>query len=236
MKTILALSRSDFYSTFRDPVFRGLLFFPLMAFALVRWIYPLIVTEYPPLEPYSQVILMWACLQTATMFGFLYGFLMLEEKEERVWQVIRILPVSGFTLIFSRLLLGLLISVLVNFLLLHYGRILDVGLLEELMLAFLYSLAAPIIALFIAAFSANRIEGLAQMKILNLLLVIPALIYFFPYKALHVFALLPTYWSFRALEYAGAGIEFVLFFTSGVAFHLAVILLLIRKLSRLVPD
>jgi hypothetical protein len=232
MNYIFALSLSDLRSTFRDPIFKVLLFFPLVSFALVRWGLPVILREFPIVEIYTQVILMWACLQSATMFGFIYGFLFLEEKEENIWQMIRILPVSGLQLVFSRLLIGLSISTLVNFCLIHYGQIIQIPLIKEVLLSFHFSLAAPFIALLLGAFAQNRIEGLAQMKIINILLILPAIMYFVPSPWVHLAAIVPTYWSYRSLEFAQEKGQFWLYLIAGLGVYLVSVLLLTRKLMQ----
>ncbi|MDO1447730.1 hypothetical protein Q0590_15775 [Rhodocytophaga aerolata] len=231
MNYLISLSISDLRSTFRDPVFKVLLFFPFMSFTLIRWGLPAILNNFPVIQPYSQVILMWACLQSAIMFGFIYGFLFLEEKEENIWQVIRILPVKPLNLVLSRMLFGLGISSLVNFFLLHYGQIVSLTLVKEWLLAFQFSLAAPLIALLLGAFSQNRIEGLAQMKIINLLLILPALIYFVPSPWMHLAAVIPTYWSYRSLEMAENTPQFLLYLSSGFALYMVAIFLLNRKMA-----
>jgi fluoroquinolone transport system permease protein len=232
MNHFLTLSFSDFRATFRDPIFKGLLAFPFIAFALIRWVLPIIVASFPIVKDYQTVILMWACLQSAIMFGFIYGFLFLEEKEENIWQVLQILPVSTIKLVFSRLFLGLLVSTIVNFCMLRFGDILSLSLFKEILLAFQFSLAAPLIALTIAALAKNRIEGLAQMKVVNLLLILPAFIYFFPYQLLHITAIIPTYWAFKSLEAANTGDGFAITFLTGSIYFLIIILFLNQKLGR----
>ncbi|GAA4403992.1 hypothetical protein GCM10023187_20620 [Nibrella viscosa] len=233
MKSFLTLSVTDFRS-----IFRGILAFPFVCFIIVRWGIPLIIEQFPILIPYQPVILMWGCLQSATMFGFIYGFLLLEEKEENVWQVIRVLPVSGLTLTFSRLLVGLLVSALVNFTLIHWGHIVQLSTVTELLLALQFGLGAPLIALWLGAMAQNRIEGLAQMKILNLLLISPGLIYFIYHPAAHLTGLVPTYWSFRSMETGvastGTGLAgpFLLYYSLGCSFYALVLYLLNRKLQR----
>ena len=220
MKTLLLLSRQDFTTTFRDPIFKGLLVFPLLAFALVKWVLPAVVAYYPPLEPYQPVILMWACLQSATMFGFIYGFLFLDEKEEHVFQVLRVVPVSTFRLLASRLLVGYFVSTVVNFLLLRFSGVVRLPLGQEVGLAAHFSLMAPLLALVLGSFAKNKVEGMAQMKIVNLLFVLPGLIYVLPQPFLHLLALVPTYWSFRSLKAAAAGESgFFLFYVGGLLYY-----------------
>lgn len=226
MKTLIALSKQDFLSTFRDPIFRLLLIMPVAAFAVLRWGWPIAVAKFPAAEPYGSLILMFSCMQAATMFGFIYGFLFLEEKEENVFQVFRIIPYSILSLISIRLILGMVISTIINYLLIHWGGIASLPFWQEILISILYSLMAPWMALLVGAFSANKIQGLAQMKIINLFLNLPALIYLLPYKVLHIFAVIPTYWSFRALEAGIEGGNFMLFFSIGLLFYLGTIALL----------
>lgn len=232
MRTLLTLSYSDLCSTFREPIFRLLIFFPFFSFAIIRWGYPAILNLYPPIEPYSQVILMWACLQSATLFGFIYGFIFLEEKEENIWQAIQVLPISGFNLVTSRLLVGILISTLVNFTLIHWGGIEHFEIWKEIIVALHFSFTAPLIALYIGAFARNKIEGLAQIKVINILVLIPAVIYFIPYKITFVSAIIPTFWSFRSLELANGSLpKFGIHLIVGTLWYLMVFYLLHRRLK-----
>lgn len=236
MDKIILLSISDFKATFRDAMFKILLFFPFASFALIRWVLPFIEERYPEIGSYKQVVLMWACLQSATMFGFIYGFIFLEEKEQNIWQVIRVTPVGSLKVIFSRLLVGIMVSFFVNLCLLRFGNIVHLSFLTEIILALHFSLAAPLIALALGAFAKNRIEGLAQMKIINLLLIAPALIYFLPSKWAHITALIPTYWSNRALETADNNQNFFIFSVTGLVLYILAVLLLNRKMYRAIES
>ncbi len=212
MKQVLTLIRHDLNSTFRDPLFKGLLFFPFVCFALVRWVFPLLITEYPVLQEYQMVLVMWATLQSATMFGFIYGFLFLEEKEEQLLPVLRILPVSTSYLVFIRQTVAVLISTLVNFCILHYGGFTSASWWFDLLVSFQMGLLAPVITLALTVFAKTRVEGLAQMKIINLIFIAPGLIYFVPGTWMHLLALIPSYWSFRSIEYGVPGLTLLIGF------------------------
>lgn len=236
MKFFLSLSLNDLRSTFRDPVFKALLFFPFISYGVIAWGLPAVIHRWPEVQEYSDIILMWACMQSSTMFGFIYGFLFLEEKEENIREVLRVVPVSGIFLVFSRLLIGMGISFLVSLILFQFGGVVQLPFIKEILLSLLYSLSAPLITLLLAAFARNRIEGMAQMKIVNFFLMLPGLIYFLPYKALHLTALAPTYWSFRATEMAiNRSPSFILYFSAGLLLHLGIIFYLNRRLEKEVP-
>lgn len=232
MNYLLTLSRNDFRITFRDPIFRVLLVFPLIAFALIRFVYPWIATRFPEVTDYGHVVLMWACMQTATMFGFIYGFLFLEEKDEQVDAVVRVLPVSMFRLLTGRLAMGYSFSVLTSFLILQFGKIAVLHPLHSLLIAAQYGLIGPLLALYLGLAAKNKIEGMAQMKLANLVLNVPILIYFLPYKVTHVTAAAPTYWSFRSLEAALSGSGFWVYFAVGCIFYTVLILWMLGRMER----
>jgi fluoroquinolone transport system permease protein len=102
----------------------------------------------------------------------------------------------------------------------------------EVLLSLQFSLVAPLLALSLGAFAANKIEGLAQMKIFNLLLILPGLIYFLPFPLLHLLALIPTYWSFRTLEHANHPGPFFAYFAAGSLVYMAFLLLLNRRMEK----
>nr|WKN39677.1 hypothetical protein K4G66_13345 [Tunicatimonas sp. TK19036] len=232
MNKLLLISQNDFRITFRDPMLKGLLFFPLVALAIVKFLVPYLSEQYPVFEPYHSVILMWSCMQAATMFGFINGFLFLEEKDENVFSALRVSPIKAGTFVLLRLAAGVIISIIVNLLLLLLGGLVDIPFGPALLLAIQYSLIAPLLALMTATFAKNKMEGLAQFKIFNLLLNLPILRYFLDVKALEGFAVVPTYWSFRSLEAVATGGNFWLFYTLGLLVYGLVLLALARLFEK----
>lgn len=232
MKQLLLISRNDFRITFRDPMLKGLLFFPLVALAIIKFLVPYLSEQYPVIEPYQPVILMWACMQTATMFGFISGFLFLEEKDENVFTALRVAPIRAETFVVLRLAAGVVISIAVNLLLLLVGDLVDVPIGPALLLAGQYSLIAPLLALMTATFARNKMEGLAQFKIYNLLLNLPILRYFLDLKALEALAVIPTYWSFRSLESVATTGGVGWFYLVGLLVYGIVLFLLARRFEQ----
>ncbi|MGB3779636.1 MAG: hypothetical protein WA960_14845 [Tunicatimonas sp.] len=215
MSRILTLSANDFRMVFRDPMLRIFLFMPLLVLALVIWVVPLLFAAYPAARDYDYVILMLAGMQTSTMFGFINGFVFLEEKDEQVFSALRVLPVSAGMLVGVRMLLGFAIAALVNVALLRLTPWVEVGWGQTLLLATQYALLAPLLALLVATFAQNKVEGLAQFKLYNFMLNLPALIYFLPNSFLHALAVIPTYWTFRSVEALHGGGDFWFFFGGG---------------------
>lgn len=232
MNRILILSANDFRMVFRDPLLRIFLFMPLLIFAVVKWVLPMVFSLFPVIQAYDYVIMMWACMQASTMFGFISGFIFLEEKDENVFSALRVTPVTASMLITFRMILGVAISVLINWLLLEFGGILNAHQWQVVLVSFQYGVLAPILALLLAVFAKNKVEGLAQFKIYNLVINLPILIYFLDFKSLHSLAFIPTYWSFRCIEAMAVGGNFTIFFLIGLCLYFLYLAVLIRIFER----
>ena len=232
MNRILTLSANDFRMVFRDPMLRIFLFLPLLILAMVVWIIPAIFVAYPFLQDYDYIILMWACMQASTMFGFINGFVFLEEKDEQVFAALRVMPINAGTLIGVRMLVGTTIAFVTNVLLLSFAPWIALNAAQLLLIAFQYALLAPLLALLVATFAQNKVEGLAQFKIYNFIVNVPILMYFLPTKALHALAVVPTYWTFRSMEAVHQGQSFFLFFGVGMLWYAVVLGILVRIFER----
>ena len=118
MNRLLLLGANDFRMVFRDPMLRLFLFLPLLIVGMIGWMLPLVFDRFPVVGDYGYVILMWACMQTATMFGFINGFVFLEEKDDGVFTALRVMPVSAPMLLGFRMGLGVVMTTAVNLILL----------------------------------------------------------------------------------------------------------------------
>lgn len=232
MNRLLVLSVNDFRMVFRDPMLRIFLFLPLLIVAVVVWGLPMVFSAYPAVQAYDYVILMWAGMQASTMFGFINGFVFLEEKDEQVFAALRVMPVAASTLLSVRMLLGVSITFAVNVAIFSLNAWLPMSGTQIALTSFQYALLAPVLTLALATFAQNKVEGLAQFKVYNFVAMLPVLIYFLPFRALHGLAVLPTYWTFRSVEAVQAGSHFLLFAGAGLLGYLVVLGVLIRIFER----
>ena len=232
MNRLLILSANDFRVVFRDPMLRIFLFLPLLIIAIVVWVLPIIFSAYPAVRAYDYVLLMWAGMQTATMFGFINGFVFLEEKDEQVFAALRVMPVAATTLISVRMVLGVSITFAINVMIFSLNGWLPIRGIPLVLIALQYALLAPVLTLALATFAQNKVEGLAHFKVYNFAAMLPVLIYFLPYRALHGLAVLPTYWTFRSVEAIHQGGSFFFLAGGGLLGYLAVLGVLIRLFER----
>lgn len=206
MKKLVTLIRSDVQQIVRDRTLLSFLFFPLLVWALLRWGLPALTEQYPMLSEYHSLALMFGGMQSAVLFGFVVAFLMLDEKDEQVMEVIRVLPISPNFYLLYRLLFSSSVAALLALGILMWSGIAYPGWKAAVCVAVLYGLTAPLITLLIATFASNKVEGMALFKAVDLVLMVPLLAFFVEIPLRYVFGLVPVFWTYAFLERSIEGI------------------------------
>lgn len=197
--SIFQTASSDFKLIFRDASLRIFFFMPLLIVAVVGWFCPYLVKTYPATEDYMIYVVLLSCTQAATMYGFIYSMVFLDERDTEVAKVYSILPISKNKLLLGRLLLPYVLSALSTFVVLlvqpfYTNYSWGMWLVYALLFAFL----APIMALAVASLANNKMEGMTWYKGLNLLVTLPVAAFFVPGYS-YFFGVLPTFWPFWSL-------------------------------------
>ena len=232
MNRIANLIRGDLTLVFRDRMLSLFLFAPLVLILFVRLAVPYLTAVYPVVEAYHSYIMMFAGIQTAILFGFITSFMILEEKDEHVIEVIRVLPVSTSFFILYRLLFSTFFSFLGAFLMISFGSIAYPGPFITILLSLQYGLVAPFITLIVGTFAQNKIEGMAWFKGINLLLILPVLSFFLTGFVKYLFALIPVFWTYLLYKSALANGHIGLVFAAGMVIYLIVLSVLFTQFKK----
>jgi hypothetical protein len=107
---------------------------------------------------------------------------------------------------------------------------LDAGTL--LPIAAVASLAAPLLALVLAAAAPNKVAGFAVVKVLNSVNLLPIAAFFVPPPLQYVAGIVPTYWPMRALWSAALGEAYALYLGIGMVTGIAAVVWAARILER----
>jgi len=190
------LVRVDLKQIWLDHTMRSFILIPFFLILFVRFFVPYLTAIYPFVADYHSLIMMGAAIQTAVMFGFITAFILLEEKDEQVLQVIRVLPISPFYFILYRMTFTFSVSWLGAFATIYYGGIAYPGLILTFLLSIQYGLAGPLIAVAIVTLAQNKIEGMAYFKSINLFLLLPLATFFIEGDIRYIFAITPPYWTY----------------------------------------
>lgn len=182
---------------------------------------------------YPLILSFFFILQVPMIFGVIFGFLFLDEKDDRVLTLISVTPVSLDNYLRYRFLVTVLFSALYVMLTLPATGMWELALLPQTMpVAFLGGLFAVFTMLFLLAFANNKVEGLALMKGMGILMLGPLAACFIDPRWQWLLGLLPSYWPAKAFWMLGGGQSAWPFVMGGSVYIIILIALLTKRLRQ----
>jgi fluoroquinolone transport system permease protein len=156
----------------RDQMYVFFLFFEVVLIATASILLPYLETEVSLLA--SNLALINLLLMSGIIFGSISGFSMLDDMDDGVLFSLKVTPISLTSYIFFKLFLTFIFSSVATTALLRVtGLLLDMSMLHASMIIVLSSIQAPFIALIMASFASNKVEGFVIMKLTGLTLIGP---------------------------------------------------------------
>ena len=206
MQKLLRLVDLDLRMIMREQMLWFMLFVvPGLQFSMALLLLPWLEGHFPVMADYRQLIVMLMTLQVVTSIGFVLASMLLDERDEQVLAALRAMPIGVITFIFYRLCIGTAMAVLFSYAMLSVPGLGGLSPASRLTAAFLFASAAPITTLALAAFSSNKVEGLAVYKGLSLILLIPAASFFIDSWLQYALGIVPVYWALHYLDKTLAG-------------------------------
>lgn len=199
METAIQYLRYDVRITWRESSTRIFLFMPLVFFTLLQWAVPALLEAYPVVEPWSPLLLDGIVFQGGLMFGFVTGFLLLDEKDLDLVTVYRVAPMGFGRLLLLKMAFPFVATWVYAAACLGFNPILEMGGLEVVVTSFHFAWITPAGALIVAALGKNKVEGLAWFKLVDVLLIAPFLGFFLPGSWGGLFWVFPTNGVFDSL-------------------------------------
>ncbi|WP_420630667.1 hypothetical protein [Candidatus Leptofilum sp.] len=194
-----ALGPIDVRNVGRDEMLRWMVFIPLLLALLARFGWPWLVTELQAhaqfdLSPYVVMLMSYLVIGAPAVFGVVIGFLLLDERDEGSLIALQVTPLSLNNYMAYRLGMPVLLTVLLLIISLPLAGVTRFAFWELLLLGFVAAPLAPLLAIFMAAFANNKVQGFALMKGAGIFFVVPFAAYFIGGNWQWLFGLLPTYW------------------------------------------
>ena len=200
IRIILNSLRADFRFIARDPMLLMAFLAPVFLILFLRLLVPLlseyiyIKTAFQLMDYYSVVAITMVSL-IPMLFGMVYAFILLDENDANILQVISVTPAGKRDFLYMRLLIPAFpgfIMVLVTILL--TDPVFSEGWLRTIYISILLSLQGPFTFLFIGCLAGNKVQGLAFSKLYGIFLVaVPlGLLVHHPWNYLLFFS--PLYW------------------------------------------
>lgn len=223
----LELARTDFANLRRDPMLLAAGVAPLLVAGLVMFGFdPLAAAVADFVELDRSLVVGGALLLAPLLIGFVVGFLLVEEHEERILAAVAVTPLGNSGFLKHRLLLPALVGAGAAALL---GFVVgELSLAAVVSVAVLGGATASLVTMTMAAIASDRVQALAVSKLTGFLLVAAIAFQFVDGWWRIPLGLVPATWLVEAAVSPTVWRPFLF----GAATHAAVGLMLWRRLQR----
>jgi fluoroquinolone transport system permease protein len=230
---------ADLLRIMRDPMLVVLACVPLALAVVAQLAAPSLL----PLLPRSldaRVLTALLLVLTPLMFGFVYGLVLLDERDEGVLHVIAVTPTGRGGFLLLRMTAPAAWTAAAGAAIVLLGRgygppstsaLLD-ALLHALAVGLLAGLQTPMLALFLAAFAGDKVQGMALAKVGSLIIGLGAVAPLAPLPWRWLAAPTPHFWLIELLLTPPRSAAFALRVLVALAVHVGIVWLLSRAYSR----
>ncbi|SMD25472.1 ABC transporter permease [Kibdelosporangium aridum] len=222
-----AFGRNDLRGVGRDTLLAGMFLAPLVWIAMVRFATPpvtrLLAEDYQvDLRPHYPLILVgFLLLTSAIIVGGVTALIVLEERDANTLAAVRITPASLSQYIGYRAIIAVLLTTVYVIGTITASGLLPARLIPALIpIGVLTGLSALVITLAILAVTKNKVEGIAAIRALGIVVAgLPLLPAFIDSHWHLAFGLLPTYWPAQAFLAASDGEVWWPYLVGGAVYH-----------------
>ena len=225
MSLVYKIICNDLKLVFRDKSLGVMFIIPVAVTMLCRFGVPQIEAVFPSIKEYYWLIVASLTSLSASTPSFLMGFLLLDEKDENVDTLIRILPLPTNFILKSRVLLIVGFGMIFSLFILLLNNLVRLPLPYLFLLSFLFALIPPALTFAITAFAKNKIQAATMYKGLSIALFLPMVAFFFPGNLKFLLGVIPFFWTFNAFYLVGHPFLFGLNFGVSIVMHLLYIAL-----------
>jgi fluoroquinolone transport system permease protein len=207
MRRFATLAAGDWKNVARDSFLVMMLAVPLILTLVIRWGVPFLADKLRSvvdLVPHYPFILSLMLFFPGMLFGAVIGFLLLDERDEGVLDYMAVTPLGKNGYFRFRLFFPTLLAAVAGVVLFPLAAPVPYPFWKTVPLLLVGALTAPLVALFLATFARNKVEGMALYKLTGLYMAGPALAWFVPADWGFLGGIFPSYWVARAF-YAATG-------------------------------
>jgi len=180
--TLMRLVAADLRLVTRDPLLAIMPFAPFLAAVALRFALPLLsgfvelATGFRIMD-YANIARIVITLFPGMFFGMVSGFLLLDDRDDGVSMYWGATPVGRAGYLAARLGLFSVAAFVAGLAAAGISGFGVAGLIQDAGVAGIGALQVPFFSLFLAAFAANKVEGLALLKVMSGLDLAPLAVY-----------------------------------------------------------
>jgi len=235
MVFVLKLAVNDFRNIIRDRFFLFAFFaYPVMLITFSRIMIHLIAPRIESMFPLAAnfyLLFMFFIILIPFIFAFIAAFLILDERDEHLLTVLRVMPISRNNYLIYRMFFMSIFSFIVLMIFPPLSGLIEgteFSYVAYLPTAILFALFTPLTALLVATFATNKVQAFAIFKIGGTVFILPIFAFFLSLGDLKfVFSPIPNFWSLLGLDTViKNGTIDVVPLTIGFVFHIVLIAIL----------
>ena len=237
---IRALGPIDVKSVARDSMLRWLIGTPIVLALVFRWGVPVLDgwlgERYAfDLTPYYPLLTSFLVLMIPTLMGSVVGFLLLDQRDDRTLTALQVTPLTVQGYLAYRIAVPMAVSVPVMMASIAIADLVEMGVVAAFAAAVQAAPTAPLYALFVAAFAANKVQGFALLKGAGVLAWPPVFAWFIASPWQVAIGLDPLYWPLKVFWMLESGEpRVVLYFLAGLGYQGVLIALLLRRFKAVI--
>ena len=207
MVVVFRLAINDFKNIIRDTLLISLaILYPviliLFSQILVQFIAPNLEVTIPLAGNFIVFFMLFVTI-IPILYGFIASFLILDEKDEHLLTVLRVMPISRNTYLLYRMMFLTFFSFIVLLVFPPLSGLLEntqFSYYEYLPIAVLFSLLTPFSAMLVSSFATNKVQAFAIFKISATIYMLPLFTFLISDNLKYLFAPAPNFWGFIALR------------------------------------
>jgi fluoroquinolone transport system permease protein len=188
------------------------------------------------LAPYYPLIMSFLPLAVAGLIGTVVGFLLLDQRDDDTMAALLVTPLSLGDYLRYRMLVLIVLSSAFSCVTVPLAGLTATTSTQLVVTSIVAAPLAPIYALFLGSFAANKVQGFALAKAVGIVLVPCIAAYFVPVPWQNAFGIVPHYWAMRVFWLFDAGAVPAAFVHAliGLAWEVALLMMLARRFAHVV--
>ncbi len=200
---------------------------PFIIIILTRLVIPWLSENAIELHPYYPLLFMLIVIMIPMMFGFTTGFLIMDERDENLLTVLRVMPISRTAYLIYRMAFMSLLSFVYILIFPTLTGLIDISLFKYLPIAVLLALFTPVMGLIANILATNKVQAFAVFKMLGGVFFLPLFAFLIDTDLKYLLGIIPNFWTFMALDkLIETGAQDIVFLGIGFSAHIILIVIL----------